>query len=114
MYQFQPALALKARKALEVPDSTLIGFPTVPPINLALRPGILLVPSFGQELLGGTFPGSGELVMRLAQTSQRMKEIMDIVIKGINSAQASWREALKQGRLWEEELEECETAAGGA
>jgi hypothetical protein len=113
MYQFQPALALKAKKALDVPHASLAVFPTLSPDMSAANPGSLLIPSLHQRLLTGTFPGDGEKVMRLAQNSKRLKEILDIVLKGVEGAQAAWKEALKQGELWKDEMEECVAAAGG-
>ncbi|RXK35659.1 hypothetical protein M231_07089 [Tremella mesenterica] len=97
------------------PHHKLDTFPALLPSQTLIPPDILhLVSPKGTSQIGlltGTFPvpfgsSSGRLLL-LARISDKMAQLLDVVLKGVEAAEASFRDAEKQTVIWREELEIC-------
>lgn len=99
------------------PHEYLLGFPSLLPTQARSKVDYLTIASprgtQSQRLLTGTFclpphtMRSARSFLRLAQISDRMADLLNIILRGLEACQNAFKEGVKQTMIWREELETC-------
>jgi hypothetical protein len=121
MLPFMLQSATKVNKSKTILHPKLDKFPALLPANPPMPPDILYITppasTSQRAFLSGTFPIStsrpSRSLLTLAQMSDRMAGFLEIIIRGLESAQHAFAEGEKQTMIWREELETCGEQQGG-
>ena len=101
--------------------SSLANFPSLLPTYSQSNPQFLSVipyyPLSSLDLLSGTYPIADvpiEQALVLADIAHRLSAYLDIILRGLENAEAAYKEGGKQTMIWREELETCGEQQGSA
>lgn len=102
-------------------NPALATFPALLPTIPLMAPDVLVLscrqPQPGRpsvRLLTGTFPLAQampvpppSISLALAQRTDALERFLDVILRGVNACEMTFRESEKQTMIWREELEEC-------